>query len=154
VTGHHFIRQLRSAGLKLPQVKMLDFKCSKKLWRSCLNTRERHLGGRPRLPNETINEIQETMVNLSNYSADRYVLKKKYIERDPTIPFKKKRMREMEEYENVRFRETTLIDAYNQYINKVNEEEPRYKASYNSFINYVDETFKKPHRKHIFKLFE
>jgi hypothetical protein len=148
---HHFIRQLREAGLRLPQIKMLKFECSKKLWRSCLNKNERNLGGRPRLPIECINEIRETMISLSNYSADKSVLKKVYFERDPTVPFKKKRTREVESYENVRFRETTLIDAYNVYKNKVNEVKPCYKVSYTCFINYVDETFKKPNRKFVFK---
>jgi hypothetical protein len=147
---HYFIRPLRHAGFTKRQVNRLGFDCGKKLWRSCMNRRDRHLGGRSRLSLQTLSDIRATMCRLSTFSADRMALCKMYRARDNTRLFKRERDRREETKEEVRYRETTFTEAYSEYVNMRQIDGPP-KASFSSFLKVVKAAaiFKKPHRKQL-----
>jgi len=42
---HHFVRPIRRAGISLNEAKGLGFRIGKTVWKSCLDTNNRHLGG-------------------------------------------------------------------------------------------------------------
>jgi hypothetical protein len=89
---HHFIRPARLAGLSLREVKDLGFVCDKKLWASCLDTNERHQGGRKRTDAELVEEIKVHMESLTNIGANRTVVIRSYAERNPRELYKKRKI--------------------------------------------------------------
>ena len=87
---HYLISTLRISGLSIYNVQDLGFKCSFNLWKSCLNTNDRHLGGRKPVSNDLKEKINDHMKNLSVYSSYRTVFSRSFNERNPTVIYKKK----------------------------------------------------------------
>jgi hypothetical protein len=142
---HHFIRPARHSGLSCGEIRELGFICSDDLWESCVDINERHLGGRPRIVPELINEINEHMENITNIAANRTVVIRSYAERNPRILFKKRKI--AQRVESVRYRTTTLNDAFRQYKllnNNLNDQRRNFRFS--TFKYYIDKRFKKPFR--------
>ena len=68
---HYFLRSIRQSGFSFGETKKLGFKFSKFLWNSCLNNRERNLGGRPGLPENLKLGITKHLENNSAPSSYR-----------------------------------------------------------------------------------
>ena len=144
---HHFIRPLRKAGMSLNDIRKIGFNCSKNLWRSCLNERDRHLGGAKLVPYNLIIELHEHMKSISEISAYRPYVARQYNRRIPTIVYKKRTISKTIKY--VRHRQTTFRDAFMQYktinFNKAYNPENK-KMKFNSFYKYARYHYRKPFR--------
>ena len=70
---HFFIRPLKLAHLTLPELKIMGYKLGKGLWESCKRKHNRLNGGKPRVNNQTIKAIKDTMKKLSNNSSFKTV---------------------------------------------------------------------------------
>jgi hypothetical protein len=142
---HHFIRPARLSGLSLQETKELGFVCNKKLWASCLDTNERHQGGRRRTDAELVEEIKVHMESLTNIGANRTVVIRNFAERNPREIYKKRKI--SQQIENVRYRTTTLNEAFRQYKlrdNHLNDQRRNFR--FLTFKKYVDKRFKKPQK--------
>ena len=123
---HYFIRSIRQAGLSLREARELGFQCGKHLWRTCLDPNKRHIGGRPYIFNEQLqNEIIDHMDSISNYAANRTIRKIHYSERSCFKIYKKKKIGET--VISARNRHTTFKDAFNQFAEKPISIENRFK---------------------------
>jgi hypothetical protein len=137
---HHFIRALRKAGISKSDLNKLGYKCGKKLWKSCLDARERNLGGRQSIPSECIDEIKAHMESISTLASDKTVYTKSRCEQDPESknPVANKTL------EPARYVQISYIDAYKQYKMNTNGNK---KVSINTFLRNVDKRlYKKPQR--------
>jgi hypothetical protein len=144
---HNFIRPLRLAGISLPDAREIGFECGKELWKSCLDINDRNLGGRSRKSDLFIDEVKHHMEELSNIGSNRSVRMPVYADRDPFVIFKKKKI--FDTYENVRYRQTTLKEAYRKFIepnNQLSTDLIRQNAKFSTFYKYIDNRFKKPFR--------
>ena len=144
---HHFIRPLRRAEMSLNDVKNIGFNCSKGLWKSCLNECERNLGGRKLVPYNLVIELHEHMKTISEISAYRPYVSRRFNQRFPTIAYKKITISKTIKY--VSHRQTTFKGAFLQYkninFNKAYNPENK-KMRFNSFYKYARFQYKKPFR--------
>ncbi len=144
---HHFIRPLRLAGITMPEINELGFKCGKFLWRTCLNINERNLAGRPRISNDLIDEIKAHMESISNIAANRSVVLRTYSNRDTRVYYKKKTISKL--HVSALYRQTSInaaFRAFKEQANGLNEQirERRLKLPFSSFYKKIDNRFKKP----------
>ena len=82
---HFYLGVLKNVGFTQKECHNLGFIFGKKLWKSCLNSHDREIGGRPGLNPITISNINEYLFENSEESSY-----KRCIERDFINPFKKK----------------------------------------------------------------
>jgi hypothetical protein len=148
---HHFIRPFRLSELSLPQVKKLGVKCSNDLWKSCLDVNERHLAGRPKIANILLDEIRAHMDNLSNIGANRLIVMRSYLQRNPYVPYKKiKDLTKPKKYINVRYRQTTITEAFRLFKSRNNDhldedlQNKIKKFKLQTFRKNLDKKYKKP----------
>ena len=147
---HYFIRAIRESGIGLTECKELGFVCSKNLWIGSRNVQPRSLGGRPNMPSEWVKQIKEHMEKNSNVASNRSVIKRHYNVRNPFFYYKKKKIGE--ELESVRYRETTLNEAFRTFKESAHqlanrrEREQRLNTKFSTFCKYLEPSFKKPYR--------
>lgn len=133
--------------MSLNDVKNIGFNCSKHLWKTCLNERDRNLGGRKLMPYNLVLELHEHMKTISEISAYRPYVFRRFNRRIPTIVYKKRTISKAIKY--VRHRQTTFRDAFLQHkttkFNKIYNPE-NMKMKFNSFYKYARFQYRKPFR--------
>lgn len=143
---HNFIRPLRKAKLTQSEAHELGFKFSPDLWLSCLSDHDRHIGGNPALSikrPEEVFKIKNHMESLANPASHRSVDVKTF-ETRPAWASVKKRKIISKEPRPVMYRETTMLEAFKQFIEK-NESDKS--VSLPTFVKYTDARFKRPRKK-------
>lgn len=142
---HHIMRPFREAGLSLSQINKLGFKCSHGLWAGCLNPTERKIGGAKPIETDLVTEINTHMESLSESAANKTIISRRFLERNPYRLYKKKTTGFT--YEPVRYRKTTLLYAYTSYRLKYKDDARRMKIPFSTFSTKINALFKKPFRK-------
>jgi hypothetical protein len=146
---HHFIRPLRSNGFSQTDINQLGMKCGDKLWRSCLQRKPRHLGGRPSLGKDAIKEMNLHMESISSIAPNRIVSRPLYLKRDPVV-FNKK-IKVGRTISGLCYRHTTFVEAFRQFKQKQNSSLEQRNIINNlkfcSFYKSLRKNYKKPFRK-------
>jgi hypothetical protein len=144
---HHFMRPLRQAGFSKDQAKSLGFRVSSTLWQSCLDSRERHLAGRPKTPKWIATAVNNHLEQLSNVSSNRTVVMRKYADRNPLMPVRKRSVVD-KRVVTARYRQTTYMDSY-RLFKQSNLNDDQFRAmsnrlAFSSYYKCIDKRFKKP----------
>jgi hypothetical protein len=139
---HHFIRPLRTVGMSLNDAHELGFECGSLEWQNCLDESERKLGGRPCTDRMIIEEINTHMESLSNTASCKTVKIGKYAERISTELHKPKRIDTT--YEAVRYRQTTIKEAWKLFIERRQHDKKMKSIPFTTFYKKIDKRFKKP----------
>lgn len=147
-----FYHQLRLANLTLPELKEMNYKISRKLWKSCKNTKERLIGGRS-LPEEKVSRIKEILENNSTISSFKTA---KIIKRIPSRNVSKfeqtrKALKNMEKknveisIENVRLRKISVQDVKDTFDRQCDQTNQS-RVSLGWIRNYIKKAkiYKKP----------
>jgi hypothetical protein len=119
---HYFIKALKQAGLSRTQINDSGIKCSLKLWKSCLNSNERNVGGRPAIKEKEF--IKSHLLKYSAPAANRSFYQK--INGD-------------KEQVTVQYLNATKSECYNTFEHKD-------QMAFETFRRSIPNNFKKPHR--------
>ena len=68
---HFYLKSLRDSCFSFSECKKLGFKFSRRLWKSCLNQRDRLSGGRPRIAQYLVDGINQVLEENSEISSSR-----------------------------------------------------------------------------------
>lgn len=117
---HKYIYPLKKAGFTRIEAINLGFNAKKTVWNGCLNRSVRNKGGRPRLENSIIKQINDHLQENSSIAANRYLKLSKA---------------------NVMYRQSTKREAFRTFQAKY-----ELKISLNTFKKYFEKKYKKPHR--------
>lgn len=144
---HPFIRALKQAGFTKKECLSFNFKCGKKLWKSCMKTSDRdlgldnyfliflfkivitnyhNLGGQPKISKDLAMAVNHHMKNVSQIASNRTVMVIDSNKIKQNIP--------------VRYSNISWIEAYKSFSY-------RNELSFSTFYKYIDKIYKKPHRK-------
>ena len=136
---------MKLARISLPDARKLGFKCSKNLWTSCLNNKERHPGGRKPLDSKIVTEINNHLEDNSTPAANR-VIRKRII--GPSNKLKTVKLRNgrvikkailQKDVINVRYLQLPLVEANHNFKSNIKS------ISFSSFYKYIHTKFKKAH---------
>lgn len=148
---HYFIRPLRMATLTLSNIQELGFNCGKRLWKNCLDEKERLPGGRPTLSEKIQTDIENHFESITNVAANRTIQERVI---GPYLPIhgkyhgiKKPKIKRLIEKNliTVRNRSTTLREAKVLFDEKHQNEYGR-KLPFQTFIKYINKKYKRPKR--------
>jgi hypothetical protein len=150
---HFYIYPLRKAGLQRGEAIGLGFKCSKSLWKSCMDRSFRNSGGRSKISES----LQEAIVNhvtsqgVSEIAPNRIIKKRLPGPRNLEEEFRdlpenwKKGLNEIEtELIPVYNRTVSIKEMYESFLNSYSFDET---PSFSTFRKYVPKHSKKPMRK-------
>jgi hypothetical protein len=147
---HHIMRPFRQAGLSLAQVNSLEFQCSNKLWKTCLDSTDILQGGRNPLSEDLVEEINKHFESLSELGSYKTTVERTYSIRNSRQLYKKRTI--SVRYVPVKYRKTTFQYAYSSYKlqcnnNDIFEYQRRMKIPFSTFFIKIRKSFKKPHSK-------
>lgn len=120
---HIFYYQLKLAKIPLRELKKMNYKISNRLWKTCTNTSERLVGGRPPLSLNKITQINDILESNSAISSFKTakIVKRTYFPKVSRFEQTRKALKNIERnnleinIENVRLRKISIQDIKDSF---------------------------------------